>query len=133
MRKFFISILILSALTSEGVVHLSEGFCDLLYPYMESSLSEYVPVSSNQLQEDDTKSCYCNPGLGEMNAIFNKVKNAETKKTGFIDKDCCIKQSYDMQQYPILINLFYTHSFVLPNKDFILERSDLSPPAQINA
>lgn len=134
LRRLFISILILSTLTSEGTVNLYESIYELLYPYMESGLSVYLDDnSSEQLREAGTESYYCSPDLSSIAVAIFKVRNDETKRTGFKDKDCSVPRIGFRHQSQSMLNISYALSFVLPNEDIILEESDLSPPALIYA
>lgn len=142
MKRFFISILILSALTSEGAVNFYENFYCLLYPYAENSLSAYFEDTSEQFfqqlteqhKEDTSESCFYESDVSKTVIPLYKVISDNKDYTDSIDKHfSALQTNYIENQLQNAFNLSYTLSIVLPNEDIILQTSDLSPPAIICA
>jgi len=141
LRRFFISILILSALSSESAVSFYENFYCLLYPYAENSLSVYFEDFSEQLseqlteqiKEDTSESYFYESDVSETVSPLYKVIKDNKDCTGLIDNNFSALQKYVENQLQNAFNLSYSLSIVLPNEDIILQISDLSPPAIIYA
>ncbi|HHV99421.1 MAG TPA: hypothetical protein GXX36_07585 [Clostridiaceae bacterium] len=159
MRRFFISILILSALSSESAINLYENLYCLIYSHAESSLSAYFEDFSGQHNEElaeklskklseefseqidkqlseqlkgyTGESCFYDSDISSNVGSIYKTVNGKTEHTGLVDKNISVLQIYNEKQLQNTFNLSYPLSIVLPNEDIILQTSDLSPPAII--
>lgn len=141
MRKFFISILILSALSSESAAIFYESLYCFLYTQKESSLSAYFEnfpeqlseQFSGQIKEGASESCFYDLDVTGTVSPINKATKNKTDHRRLIDKDLKVLQIYLENKLQQTFNLSYTLSVILPNEDIILQISDLSPPVIIYA
>jgi len=151
LRRFFISILILSALSSESAINFCENFYCIIYPHAESSLFAYFEDFSEQLdeefseklseafskklseqvKEDSGESCFYDSDISSNVGSVYKTLSEKTDHTGLTDKNYSVLQIYNEKQLQNTFNLSYPLSIVLPNEDIVLQTSDLSPPAKV--
>lgn len=136
LRKLFISLLILSALTSDGIINLTEILCDpsiLTKEVMDVVLGfegEFTDVQLRRLSEKQE--------LKVSSALFSSIKfsNLSFKEFSFNTgiKLCLLSDKRIFELAMLLLSLFlvFIAGFKISIKDILLYRSDLSPPVSIN-
>lgn len=136
LRKLFISLLILSALTTEGIINISELLCDasiLTKEVMDVVFGFEVEANDAQISSLNEKQ-----ELKTSSALFSSIKfsNFSFKQLSddYGSKPCLIPDNKLLDLAMLLLSFLVILVVVIriTAKDILLHRSDLSPPVCIN-
>jgi len=132
LRKLFISLLILSALTTEGIINIAEILCD---PSILTK--EVIDIVLGYEGEFTAKQVQClnkNHGLKASSAFFSSIKISDDSiksHSNTIDE----RSWFTVSSNSIKLVLFLPFLFIIfivvrkiINKGIIFYQSDLSPP-----
>lgn len=136
LRKLFISLLILSALTTEGIINITEILCD---PSILTK--EVIDIVLGYEGEFTAKQVQClnkNHGLKASSAFFSNIKFSDDSirsHSNITD----IRSWVTVNNNSIKLVVFLPFLFIIfiavrkiINKGIILYHSDLSPPLCCN-
>ena len=136
LRKLVISLLILSALTSEGIINIADILCDP--SILTKEVINLVLGCEGELQAAQLKQLNKKHELKLSSALFSSIKFSNCSYEVFSGtnsiKSLALFNKRILESVRILTFLFVILIATLKTsaKDILFYRSDLSPPVCIN-
>ncbi len=136
LRKLFISLLILSALTSDGIINLTGILCDP--SILTKEVMDVVLGFEGELNDAQLRCLSKKQELKVSSTLFSSIKftnlSFKERSGGNGIKLWLFPDKRMMELATLLLSLFLILITVLKisKKDILLYRSDLSPPVCIN-
>ncbi len=136
LRKLFISLLILSALTSDGIINLTEILCDP--SILTKEVIDVVLGFEGEFNDAQLRCLSEKQELKVSSTLFSSIKFSNfsfkefSRGTGI--KSWLLPGKRMMELAMLLLSLFLIliAAQKISIKDILLYRSDLSPPVCIN-
>lgn len=132
LRKLVISLLILSALTTEGIINIADILCDP--SILTKEVINLVLGCEGELQAAQLKQLNKKPELKLSSALFSSIKFSNCSYEPYAGtnniKSFALFDKRILESVRILMFLFVILIAVLKTseKDILFYRSDLSPP-----
>jgi hypothetical protein len=136
LRKLFISLLILSALTSDGIINLTEILCDP--SVLTKEIIDIVLAYEGEFTAKQLECLIEKQELKAGSALFSSIKFSNCSFEVFSGriniKSWILSNLRTIEMVALLSFLFFILFAVLRilTKSILLYRSDLSPPLCIN-
>jgi len=125
LKKLFVSLLILSALTSEGIINLPGNIYSFyLYSDIGSGLCGEKGLPPEQIKEADEANAILESGCS-VSVLVLLLNNISKYKSKAFFGDLDFQGKYCLSYAPI--NPAYILS-LCKNKEIIIRESDMSPP-----
>ncbi|HOP99223.1 MAG TPA: hypothetical protein PK604_00010 [Acetivibrio clariflavus] len=132
LRRLFISLLILSALTAEGIINITEFLCDP--SLLTKEVIDFVLSYEGEFTAKQVQCLNKNGGLKASSAFFSSIKLSD-ESLKFHSNTTDIKSWFAVNSKSTKLVLFLTFLFVIfiavqeiINKGIVFYHSDLSPP-----